>query len=472
MPSFAILSEHDIAALFRWANAKFFNAQDACALRSTCRLAVRGYDCAVHAGWVPIAGHRSGEPAEEGATCEWVSGWFPMRLRRSCANAAAPPPPVTLRVEHRLMAHQSLVAAVGFPPLPVIVCETLRRRQSAKDSQTATPTTIFESPVLGLRGLTRARIDAPATDTVISADFFSSSTLTALDASRLTSVTTIQPFFLWSAQSLTSVDLSGFAGVTSIGRGFCSCCTSLRAIDVTGLVNVVSIETGFLSGGGIERFDASDALGSLTSLGNTFLAYSPALTGIDVSGLSALTSIGTAFANGCRRLTTFDTTGLTSVTALGDDALAECTSLTEVDTSGLTALRTIGSDFCRGVPVETLDASALASLMSVGDRFLFQAEYLVAFDTTGMASLTSIGNFFLAEARQLKTFNAAGLAAVTSIGSDWLAGCTALTEIKGSEQGFASLVSVGSNCMSGCTAVCPFALGNVKLLGAQPAPRC
>jgi hypothetical protein len=61
MPSaFSKLTEHDVAVIFCHVAADPLSAADARALHQVSRLTRRGYDCAVHAGWLPMAGHRSG----------------------------------------------------------------------------------------------------------------------------------------------------------------------------------------------------------------------------------------------------------------------------------------------------------------------------------------------------------------------------------------------------------------------------
>jgi hypothetical protein len=125
-------------------------------------------------------------------------------------------------------------------------------------------------------------------------------------------VAAIEYEFLVSCESLTALDLSALTQVTSIGDFVLSKCTSLRSIDLSKLASVTSIGQGFLMG-------------------------CKSLPAADLSGMIALTAIGDFCLCECRALASVCMSGLTQITSIGRDFLAD-TSVRALDLSNLVSL--------------------------------------------------------------------------------------------------------------------------------------
>ena len=154
---------------------------------------------------------------------------------------------------------------------------------------------------------------------IISQDFMQRSSITSLDLSGLSSVTTIGNYFLCECSQLTSVDLSGLSCLTTIGRCFVAC-SRPTTVDLSGL-------------------------SSLTTIGNNFLYSCSQLTAVDLSSLSSLTTIGVCFMSSCSCLTSLDLSGFSSLVTIGNNFLSSCSCLTSLNLSGLSSVTKIGERF-------------------------------------------------------------------------------------------------------------------------------
>jgi hypothetical protein len=141
--------------------------------------------------------------------------------------------------------------------------------------------------------------------------------LTSLDVSGLTALTTLQCF----NNSLTSLDVSGLTALTTL-----SCFTnSLTSLDASGLI---ALDYLACSTNSLTSLDVS----GLTAL-TTLSCNSNALTSLDVSGLTALDILQC----NSNALTSLDVSGLTALTNLN----CSTNSLTSLDVSGLTAFTSL-----------------------------------------------------------------------------------------------------------------------------------
>ena len=139
----------------------------------------------------------------------------------------------------------------------------------------------------------------------IACRFLENSSITSLDLSGLSSVTTIGSSFLASYSSITSVDLSGLSSVTSVNSWFLSQCESLTSLDLSGL-------------------------GGLTDVGSGFLADCSSLTMLDITNFKNVLIIRTWFLSQCVSITSLDLSGLISLKAIGGGFLEKCESLQSI----------------------------------------------------------------------------------------------------------------------------------------------
>jgi hypothetical protein len=359
-----LLSAHDWAAIFQ-----ITDAAGARHLRATCRAAQLGYDCAVQAGWIPLSAHRSAEPEEDGATCMWVSGWFPVSLKALQAPAAfANPPPMTVRLEHRFVAKDD--APRRWSAHTVVVAETLRTAAAA-DADLDTPVVRCCDPEARLQfaplAATTARIHGPK--------LFAGSHVRAIDTAGLTSIVSVGSHFASGCKSLTTLDVSGLTSVTAIGKHFASNCGALASVRARPGVAV---------------------LPALTTLGDSFLHAGTSLTTVDLSGLRNLREIPSSFLCCCKALASVDLSALTTVSIIGSDVLSCCDALTSVDLSGLTSVTAIGTYFLSHAKMESLDLLGLCNVTCIDEGFAFECQDLRSVDPTPLRALRQFDpNYFL-----------------------------------------------------------------------------
>ena len=183
--------------------------------------------------------------------------------------------------------------------------------------------------------------------TAFEQEFLSDScdSLTSIDFTSLHNVTAIPSKFLNNSKSLTHVNLSGLSKVTSVGDDFSKNCESLTSIDVSGFQKLTTIGYGFLhSTRSLTSVDLS-SLSEVTSIGNEFVRNCESLTSIDLSGLKKLTTIGYGFLHNSKSLTSVDLSSLSEVTSVSRCFIGNCESLTYIDVSGLKKLTIIGNGF-------------------------------------------------------------------------------------------------------------------------------
>jgi hypothetical protein len=205
-------------------------------------------------------------------------------------------------------------------------------------------------------------------------------------------------------KTITSIDLTPLSNITSIGFNFLYGCTGLTEINLSKLSNITSIGYNFLYGcTGLKTIDLSK-LSNITSIGGSFLSECKGLTEINLSKLSNVTSIDNSFLYECRGLKTIDLSGLSKLTSIGEYFLSECSGLKEIDLSGLSKLTTIGEYFLSGCSgLITIDFLDLSEVTSIGNNFLSECKELTTIDLLGLSKVTSIGDNFLSGCINLKT---------------------------------------------------------------------
>ena len=189
--------------------------------------------------------------------------------------------------------------------------------------------------------------------------------LTSIDFTSFHNVTAIPSTFLNNSKSLTHVNLSGLSEVTSVGDYFINNCESLTSIDVSGLKKLTTIGSRFLHNSmSLTSVDLS-SLSEVTSIGNEFVRNCESLTSIDVSGLKKLTEIGDGFLQYSSSLTSVDLSSLSEVTSVGDCFISNCESLTSIDISSFQKVTTIGRSFLENTKLTEKDFKGLEDCSDV-----------------------------------------------------------------------------------------------------------
>ena len=240
--------------------------------------------------------------------------------------------------------------------------------------------------------------------------------LTSINFSAFNNVTAIPSKFLNNLKSLTHVDLSSLSEVTSIADDFVSNCESLTSIDVSGFKKLTRIGFVFLNNSkSLTHVDLS-SFGEVTSIGDDFISNCESLTSIDVSGLSKLTTIRDSFLLNAKSLTHVDLSSLSEVAIIGCDFISDCESLTSIDVSGLKKLTVIGSGFLnKAKSLTSMDLSSLSEVTNIGDDFISNCESLTSIDVSSLKNLTSKGSGFLQNSKSLSSADLSSLNEVTSI---------------------------------------------------------
>jgi len=170
------------------------------------------------------------------------------------------------------------------------------------------------------------------------------SSLTIVDLSNCTALTSIGNSAFNGCRSLTTVDLSNCTALTNIGSSAFSALPtypSLTTVDLSGCTALQNIGSAFSNQSYLTTVDLSDCA-LLQSISGTFDGCS-SLTTMDLSRNTALTNIGTNTFSRCSSLTTLDLSMNTGLTSIGPGAFSRCRSLTTMDLSGSAILTSIGN---------------------------------------------------------------------------------------------------------------------------------
>jgi hypothetical protein len=379
------------------------------ALRSTCTKGRLGFDVAVHAGWIPLAAHAADVVDDEGATCRWVGGWFPITIGAAGRLIVAAPlsagdsvspsaprgpaddradrgneTPFVVRMEHRLVAPANFRVSWAAPH--VIVCETIEFGEERP--ATAGLRNELTTKMLSTCGAERLSFQlAPSTTEVA---------MTALSACRRTAV---------------AVDTTGFAGrVCNLGRGFLSGFLKLTDINLGGLGGVDVLSDQFLANCfNLETVSTAPGLRNVCTITSNFLAGNCNLTQVDLAGLSSVTELGDFFMRGCSALEELDLSGLRNVRAIGKNLFSGCISITRFgNLDALANLASIGPEaFEKCVGLAEFDAACFRSLTSLGEGFMSHCEMLRRIDVGPiLGGLDSVPPCFMMECHQLTAVHA------------------------------------------------------------------
>jgi hypothetical protein len=253
--------------------------------------------------------------------------------------------------------------------------------------------------------------------------------LAAVDLSGLSNVTSVGDAFLGASGStsgLSDIDLSPLSKVTSIGQSFLMHSTNLvdlASLNLSALTSLQSVGDKFLYHCNFTVADLR-SLTSLKNIGDYFLGNNANLNSVNLSGLTNLESIGSAFLGESANLTSVDLSGLSGLESIGENFLIDKTNLTGLDLSDLTGLRTIGNAFFKDSGNNAaVDLSGLTSLVSIGDSFL-SGSNLVDGATISLSgsTLTSIGGSFLHNNQDSLSIDLRGLTAgsIITIGDSFL----------------------------------------------------
>lgn len=243
--------------------------------------------------------------------------------------------------------------------------------------------------------------------------FANNTTLTSVDLSTATSLTTIGAYAFMSCSALTSVALPN--SVTSLGDAAFANCTSLSSVNIpTGVTQL-----------GANLFNACSVLSSITipsgvtSIGAYVFASCSSLSSITIP--SGVTSIGDGAFNNCSALTSI--TYPSSVTTLGTALHDGCTNLTTIDLSELMWMTTFsyvsfaapaGATVALPSSITELDLTGLSNTIT---SYVFPASLTtLAGNMQGFASLTSV--------------DMSSCTSLTSIAANFFNGCTQLASVQ------------------------------------------
>jgi hypothetical protein len=273
-------------------------------------------------------------------------------------------------------------------------------------------------------------------------------TLTGVDLSTATGLTSIGNFAFYGCSALTSANIgssvtsigdSAFFGtslpsitipdsVTSIGAGAFSNCTSLTSATIG--TSVTSI--------GNSAFSQCTSLtsiiipNSVTSIGDSAFYNCSSLPSITIPNF--VTSIGEFAFYGCSALTSFIIPSL--VTSIGNNAFESCTSLPSIIIpNSVTSLSISAFSQCTSLTSATIGTS----VTSIGNNAFIGCTSLTSFIIPN--SVTSIGDgaFYSCSALTSATIGSS----VTSIGNSAFLNCTLLTSVQIDNQ--AAITYLGTN---------------------------
>ncbi len=169
--------------------------------------------------------------------------------------------------------------------------------------------------------------------------FLSVNNIVGIDLSTCTNLTLIGGDAFKKCENLTSIRLP--KSLTTIVMYAFSDCTSLTSIDLSACTSLSSIgNVAFFNCTSLTSIDLS-ACTSLSSIGNVAFCDCTGLTSVDLSACTSLSSIGKSAFKDCTGLTSIDLPA--SLSTIGVNAFRGCTGLTSVDLSKCISLSSIGS---------------------------------------------------------------------------------------------------------------------------------
>ena len=141
--------------------------------------------------------------------------------------------------------------------------------------------------------------------------------LTALDLTPLTRLTSVGGWFLRGCERLTALDMTPLAHLTNVGDAFLKCC-GLTGLDLTPLAYLTSVGGRFLEGCvGLMSLDLMPLVHLSNAVGDAFLSHCLALTALDLTPLAQVVRVGDRFLSSCGRLKALDLTPLVHLAQIG-----------------------------------------------------------------------------------------------------------------------------------------------------------
>ena len=134
---------------------------------------------------------------------------------------------------------------------------------------------------------------SPSSITEVSKDFFAKSSVTSINLSSFSTVTSIGDGFLCECESVTEINISGLRNVINIGDDFIRRCTVLEQIDLSSLIEVKHLGNGFLCECELLRSISNDGgLKKVETIGSDYLRACKSLESVDISCFEIVTEIG------------------------------------------------------------------------------------------------------------------------------------------------------------------------------------
>ena len=292
--------------------------------------------------------------------------------------------------------------------------------------------------------------------------FQSCTSLTSIEIPE--SVTSIGNFAFYECTSLTSINLGDCTGLTDIGSKAFSYCTSLTSIEipesVTSIgdrlfyycINLASIEVDENN----EYYSSED--GVLFNKDKTMIECYPAGKEDETYTIpESVTYIGSYAFYYCTSLTSIDLSNCTGLTSIGNYAFYNCKSLTSIDLNSCTGLTWIYNyAFYNCTGLTSIDLSNCTGLRSLGILAFQNCTSLTSIDLSNCTGLTSIGYCAFYNCTSLISIEIPK--SVTSIGGYAFCGCTSLTSIDLSN--CTGLTSIGEDAFAYCTSLTSIDLSN------------
>lgn len=320
----------------------------------------------------------------------------------------------------------------GSGPVPMITSKNITMPCTIKEIGT------FAFYMLSIDEL---KFDKGSQLETIEARAFGDASITTLDLSNCTKITTLGPEFGGSQISdiklpntIISLDMCNSTdgmflrnhSIKSLNLEHCTKLTKISASAFAECINLTSvklpnslkeIEDGAFSV--CQSLTTIEIPQGVTAIGNNVFSACEALT--DISIPSSVTSIGASAFIGCSALTKLDLTKCSNLTNLGASAFIG-TGLTNIDLSGCTSLVTL-NETC--FPIGTKSVILPISLTTIETKAFNSIDYNTG-DETNLTALTKLD---LSRCVNLATIKSDAFMGCDNITSFDLSQCTGLKEI-------------------------------------------
>ncbi len=212
--------------------------------------------------------------------------------------------------------------------------------------------------------------------------------LTTVNFSNCSNMTTLTDWTFEGCSSLANVDFTNCTSLETLGYASFNGCSMLTSLDFSDCNLKVIGESAFTE---CPRLQSVILPKSLTTISAHAFDGASALQTIDLSNCANLTILGNASFQNCTSLTTVNLNGCENLATLDDYAFFGCTSLNSVTFETCSALESIGYATFYSTRLTTIDFTDCSNLKYIGYAAFYLCDTLTSVDfASGVARVWEV----------------------------------------------------------------------------------